>query len=628
MIKMKKIAIGRSLWLAAGIAAAANGNALTEQDYLGDFPVVLSVSRLAQPLDETPGAVTVIDRDTIRRSGAREVADVLRLVPGFILTHMSGSARPVTTYHAEYDSTVRHLQVFIDGRSVYSSLLLGSADFGMMGVTLDDIERIEVLRGSNSAAYGANAFLGVVNIVTRHAIDTRGGMVMVTAGQTALRDGVGRIGWGDERAAFRITASTGRDDGFRNLYDGRHLNQLHFRGDLQPSAQDEVLLTAGSSRFTWGVDDSPTRDENWRNHYASAHWTRQLNTTDQIKFGATADQESYENFYPYLRADGVSRRVELEVQHAFVIDPQWRFVWGGRYRHEQVVSSDLFVSDPDQRFSVVSLFGNVEWKPHPQWVVNAGGLWDKHSDIGGSTAPRLMVNFHALPGQTLRVGATTAYKLPTLFELRADWPPLARVTGNGRPERIDASEIGYLGQFSMLHLTADVRIFDEKVRDLLGFQVLCPGCLNDVINKTGDTSRQRGWETQLKWQPIADTQVLFNYTQLALAPTAGSSTPQDRYRAPSHYSTLALFQRLPHDLDLSVIYTDSQPYFSVRQSDMRPTSRQVDVRLAHNFRIGATRAEAAVTVRAAGGSHIDYVERGLPPVIMDRRALASLRLEF
>jgi iron complex outermembrane receptor protein len=624
---IKKLAVGMPFLLAFGMASA-RGEALTESDYLGDFPVVLSVSRLVQPLDETPGAVTIIDRDTIRRSGAREVADVLRLVPGFIVAHMEGSARPITTYHAEYDSTVRHLQVFIDGRSVYSSLLLGSADYGMMGVVLEDIERIEVLRGSNSAAYGANAFLGVVNIVTRHTLDTRGGMVAVTGGETALRDGVGRIGWGDERAAFRITAATGRDDGFTNIYDGRRLNQVHFRSDLQPSTQDEIQVTAGGAYFAWGIEDVPLRTESWSNQYASAHWTRQISATEQIKVGATLDQESFDNFFPLLRADGVSRRIDLEAQHSFAASPQWRFVWGARYRHEQVVSSDLFAGDPDQRFSQWSLFGNAEWKPHPQWVINVGGLQDQHSDIGGTTAPRLMVNFHAFPGQTLRIGTTTAFKQPTLFELHANWPGVIRATGNARSERIDAAEVGYLGQFNAMHLTADVRMFDEKVSNLLGFKVLCGGCANDVINKVEDTSHQRGWESQLQWQPNADTKVLLNYTSLVLLPAPDSSAPQDRYRAPSHFSSVALFQRLPHNLDLSVIYSDSQPYFSVRQSDMLPAFRQTDVRLAYGFRIGATRAEAALMVRAAGGSHVDYVERGLPPMVMDRRAVASLRLEF
>lgn len=93
---------------------------VSEKDYFGELPVVLSVSRLAQPLNEVPGAVTVIDRELIRRSGAREVAELLRLVPGFLLTYRNG-ANPLASYHAGMDVYGSRMQVYVDGRSLYSS---------------------------------------------------------------------------------------------------------------------------------------------------------------------------------------------------------------------------------------------------------------------------------------------------------------------------------------------------------------------------------------------------------------------------------------------------------------------------------------------------------------------------
>ena len=84
-----------------GIAegAAHADDAITEDDYFGTLPVVLTVSRLAQPISDTPGAVTVIDRDKIRRSGARDVTDLLRLVPGYLVSGWNG-ANPNAAYHA------------------------------------------------------------------------------------------------------------------------------------------------------------------------------------------------------------------------------------------------------------------------------------------------------------------------------------------------------------------------------------------------------------------------------------------------------------------------------------------------------------------------------------------------
>jgi iron complex outermembrane receptor protein len=604
--------------------------ALSEATFLGDLPVVLSVSRLAQPLDETPGAVTVIDRETIRRSGAREVSELLRLVPGFIVSHLESGARPIASYHADYDAITRHLQVTIDGRTAYSSLLVGTANNGLMGVVLEDVERIEVLRGSNSAALGANAFLGVVNIVTTHAQDAHGGMVATNIGQGGVRDGTARVGWGSENAAFRVTASRRSDDGFDNFYDDKRVTQAHFRGDLRPSAVDELMLTAGHTDYTWGLDGSAQRDESWQNTYVGTQWTRQLNATDQFKLAARFDQERYQDFKPRLDADGTSQRTELEAQHLFSAGDAWRFVWGGQYRQEQVISRDLFADAPDQRFHLWRLFGNAEWKPHHQWVINAGGMWEDHSIVGSSFAPRLMANFHVVPDHTLRVGATTAYKQPTLFELRADWRangvPQFLATGQAQAERIDATEIGYLGEFRSLNLSVDVRVFEESVRDLLRYQKPCRTCPNDIVNK--DPSLQRGWETQLRWQPAAGTQFLLNYTHLRLAPDADSTQDADRYRAPPYVATLAWFQKLPEGFDFSVIHYAIGEYFYIRNSDRIPAHTQTDLRLAKSFRVGATRGETALTVRAVDGGHVDFVERGIPSVYLDRRAMLSLRLDF
>lgn len=605
---------------------------LSEGDYFTDLPVVLSVSRLAQPLSDTPGAVTIIDREMIRRSGAREVTDLLKLVPGFIVSHLEGGARPFATYHADYDAITRHLQVFVDGRSVYSSMLLGSANYGMMAVVLEDIERIEVLRGSNSAAYGANAFLGVVNIITRHSADTLGGMVSVSAGETNLRDGVARIGRGGPQGSFRLTAASRTDDGFNDFYDSSRLEQVHFRGDLLASDQDNLTLTAGSARFRWGVPVTLTtgRDEVWSNSYAHLDWARQINPTDQFKLSISADEEEFSNYYPRLRADGTARRHEIEAQQNHVINSQWRLVWGGQYRREQLSSPDLFNASPNQNLTLWRLFGNVEWRPHQQWVVNAGGLWESHSIIGENSAPRLMVNYHIMPGHTLRAGMTSAYKLPTLFELRADWRyrgvPVIQASGKARPERVDSSEIGYLGEFRPYGITLDVRAFEEKVSDLLRYERACSTCPNDLVNK--DPNTQQGWEAQLRWQPLPATQILLNHTELELKPDASSSAAQDEFRAPGHFSTLALFQKLPSDWDISLIHTTTASLFWIRASDATPAFSQTDIRLARTFRLGSARAEAALTLRAADGGHVEFVERGYPAMVMDRRAVATLRLDF
>ncbi len=146
--------LATSVWLGlcpSFAALAQSNNGLSEADFLAELPVVLSASRLTQPLSEAPGAVTVIDRELIAASGAREIADLFRLVPGFQVSY-AGGANPVVTYHGLSGQFSRRMQVLVDGRSLYSPSFVGGVDWNHIGIAIEDIERIEVVRGTNTAA--------------------------------------------------------------------------------------------------------------------------------------------------------------------------------------------------------------------------------------------------------------------------------------------------------------------------------------------------------------------------------------------------------------------------------------------------------------------------------------------
>gem|GEM_PF-6503560 len=149
----------------------------------------------------------------------------------------------------------------------------------------------------------------------------------------------------------------------------------------------------------------------------------------------------------------------------------------------------------------------------------------------------------------------------------------------------------------------------------------------DIINL--NAALQRGWETQLRWVPRPGAELWANYAELRLIPEQGRTVqPQDRYRAPERISSFAWFQQLPHDWDLTLIHYEVGSRFIVRLSDMIPQYRQTDMRLGKRFRWGATRVEAALTVRALGGGGVDYVERNMPTFHIGRRAHLTIKLEF
>src|SRR5690554_2620758 len=140
--------------------------------FTDEIPEVLTTTRLRQPKTRVPGTTTVIDGEMIRDLGIMSLVEVFRLVPGMVVAEV-GSSTPVTTYHGTVHYEQRRMQVLVDGRTAHRATL-SDMDWQTMPVPLEIIERIEVSRGPNSAAYGINAFLGTINIITRNPADTSG----------------------------------------------------------------------------------------------------------------------------------------------------------------------------------------------------------------------------------------------------------------------------------------------------------------------------------------------------------------------------------------------------------------------------------------------------------------------
>ena len=121
--------------------------AAEEDMFFSELPIVASVSRLPQALSEAPGAVTVIDRDMIRASGARNFADLLRLVPGFQVTPPNQDGAVVAYHGLSNEEYTPRVQVLIDGRSQYSPLFKSGVNWNLLPVGLEIIDRIALICG-------------------------------------------------------------------------------------------------------------------------------------------------------------------------------------------------------------------------------------------------------------------------------------------------------------------------------------------------------------------------------------------------------------------------------------------------------------------------------------------------
>lgn len=191
----------------------AAGEAMAD-DIFGDqaVPQVLTATRLKQAPAAVPGSVTVLDRSLIKASGARDIAELLRLVPGMMVGYRTGN-QPTLNYHGASASEARRLQVMVDGRSVYHPGL-ATVDWSDIPVAIEDVERIEVFRGPNTVSYGANALMGVISIFTRNPLDSQGTRLKVTRGQRGIADYHASQGTAWDDGALRLSISGQQDDGF------------------------------------------------------------------------------------------------------------------------------------------------------------------------------------------------------------------------------------------------------------------------------------------------------------------------------------------------------------------------------------------------------------------------------
>ncbi len=639
--------IGMALVCAWSVTGAIGQTrlAVSEKDFLADMPVVLSVSRLPQRLDETPGAVTILDRNTIRLSGARDVADLLRLVPGFRISNSFESNAPQGSYHISLGTFSNHIQVLVDGRSVYSPYLQGSTGPGLQTVALEDIERVEVLRGSNSAAYGARAFLGVVNIVTLDPLETLGVQAQVSSGENGIQDALVRLGLGDERASFRVGVDRRTDWGLVGASGPNRVTRFNTRADLHPTASDQIELRAGQTVLESGVGYSTLPGDDVRVRRAETSffqldWYRNLGLDSDLALKLSRTQELSRDNFPYLPIPGVvvdyggrATSDNLSLQHTFRQGPDLRMVWGGELRREAVSSRPIYNTDAEFVNDFARLFGNAEWRLNRNWLLNAGGMLE-HSNIDGhSFSPRLMLNWHFAEGQTLRYGVSQAFRPPSAFEkfsnvryylgdVLLDSTKVAR--GGVKPEKILAREIGYLGYFPELRLNLDVRIFDEEVRgfinkinyNLPGSGVLDSNAI-DYVNS--ENFNIRGIEYQLKWQPWRGGQLVLGQSFSSSDQFISGNYP----KLPFASTSLMVTQKLPGGMDLSVMYQQVDPTHFAGVDLPAPAMSRTDLRLAMPLRLGAKRGEVSLVVQNLGPSYQDY----LPETYFRRQAYLTLKLE-
>ena len=214
---------------------------------LEELGTVQVVTESKEPTEiwKTPSAIYVLTGEEIRRSGVTNVPDALRLVPGVDVARVNGDRNWVVVIRGLSDQYSKYVQVLIDGRSIYTPLF-GGVFWTIDNVMLENIDRIEVLRGPGGTIWGSDAVNGVINIITKDAAETQGTLISMGGGSTDhgtvdVRYGSKGRGWSYRADAFGFFRGaeyhqTGQPD-----YDGSRLGQIGFRADWN-QGRDGVTL--------------------------------------------------------------------------------------------------------------------------------------------------------------------------------------------------------------------------------------------------------------------------------------------------------------------------------------------------------------------------------------------------
>ncbi|HVV46249.1 MAG TPA: TonB-dependent receptor plug domain-containing protein [Bryobacteraceae bacterium] len=453
---------------------------------------ITSVNKEPTPAFRTPAAISVLTSDQIHQSGVRTIPDLLRLIPGVNVSQIDSSqwAIGIRGFQGKLSKSVL---VLIDGRSVYTPLFAG-VYWDMQDVMIEDIDRIEVIRGPGGTIWGSNAVDGVINIITKNARDTHG--TLVTAGTGSMDQGelAWRYGGGGDKLSYRIygkgfsRAPDQHPDG-RNFDDWRR-GQTGFRLDSKLSGTDQLTLSgdvyggeAGQALqvSTYTPPSIPTHyaDRTFNGQNVMAAWQRTLASGGDIQLRAYFDRtERHELNYREIR-----NTFDIDFIHHLPL-PRNDVTWGLGAR---ISPSHFFQTVPTvdftphhQTYNIFSAFAQDEIALRPDRLSFTIGSKFEHTTFSGFNAqPSARLAWTPTGRDTVWAAVTRAIRTASRIEDGFSYSFLAvpalplylRLVGDGgfTQENMTGYEAGIRHSFTD-HGSLDLSLFHDRYHDLLSVE--------------------------------------------------------------------------------------------------------------------------------------------------------------
>ncbi len=511
--------------------SASDTNPITRMslEYLMNVEVT-TVSREPERAQNAAAAVHVLTREEIQRSGATSLPDALRLVPGVNVARINANSWAVSIrgFNSRF---ANKLLVMIDGRSLYSPLFSG-VFWDRHNIPIDDIDRIEVVRGPGGTLWGANAVNGVINIITRHSADTQGARLEASVGTERLGMLSGRQGGviGDS-ATYRLSAKADAYDdadiaGYDDGNDAWQNGQAHLRVDWAPSARDDMLFEVGVNAISGGdrhaaplltapYSEVREGDVERNDVYLLARWERRIDPESRVSVQGYLDHSSMDIDSPIAEEERTT--ADVQAQHRTVVGPDINLTWGAGYRGiSDRTTTPAFTFDINPNDALIHIVnGYVQGSRRffdDRFEFILGTKVEHHSISGTEVQPAVRAVWYPAPDHTVWSALSQAVRTPSRGEndttvRNVVIAPFTNANPSALPltiaiqgardldaETITAYEIGYRG-----------RLNENLSFDLAGYYNSYDGLL--LSTTTGTTTVNTAYEA-----PFLDTPVLINET--------------------------------------------------------------------------------------------------------------------
>ncbi|MGV7220472.1 MAG: TonB-dependent receptor plug domain-containing protein [Nitrospinales bacterium] len=576
---------------------------------------ITSVNKRPQKLSDTASAIYVISSEDIKRSGATNIMEALRMAPGVTVSRIDQNhyAISIRGFNRQFQTK---LLVLIDGRSVYSPSF-GGVFWESQDTMLEDVDRIEIIRGPGAALWGSNAVAGVINIITKDSSSTQGFLIAGGAGTeekgfASVRFG-GRAG---ENFNYRVYGKyRDRDSGHRNdgtpPFDNKLIRQGGFRSEWQPGEYDEVTFQGDYYNFELERDEinhfnsfappfvTPLREIETRSGgNGIIRWTRDLGDESSIKVQAYYDRAESNVGSSH---NSLVEQIDLEAQYDFHLNPTNFVSLGINYRFTVFnIDEDISLKFPNRDTNLFGIFINDEITLIPKKLSVIIGTKLEHNEFSGlEVQPNLRAVWKPKLNHTVWAAVSRAVRIPTVSEEglvnnsgSATVPVVVRVMGDGRSEAEEllAFEIGYRTQITP-KLSLDVTGYANYYKNLIeltmgaSFVEMSPAPAHPVSPLIFDNALEGevfGVEVNSEWNPVSYWRIMGGYTfsTVDLRSTLGNVIPAgfSAEDDPQHLFNVRSYLTISDSIEF-----DTLLYFRGKNINrMLPSHTRLDMRLGWN----------------------------------------------